>query len=164
MTWFGIKKAEFKPGFRDVKWGDAPAPGMSGLHEMVHFAVRNRKLVFGLGVTLFMLLFAAIGPAFARHPALEYGGNLSAAPTTHGGYWFGTTLLGQDVYAQFVTGLRLAFIVGALGGAIASIVGSPSVMQITSGMSEAADSKMASPAKAGGTKIMETLARGIGPR
>jgi len=100
-----------------------PAPAMSSLREMVHFAVRNRKLVFGLGVTSFMLLFALVGPLFAQHPALEFGGYLSSPPTTHDGYWFGTTLLGQDVYAQFVNGLRLAFIVGALGGGIAAIVG-----------------------------------------
>ena len=59
----------------------------------------------------------------AQHPPLEFGGNLSVAPTTKDGYWFGTTLLGQDVYAQFVNGLRLAFIVGALGGGIAAVVG-----------------------------------------
>jgi peptide/nickel transport system permease protein len=101
----------------------SPAPAMSSLRETVHFAVRNKKLVFGLGVTFCMLLFATVGPAFARHPALEYGGKLGLAPTTYDGYWFGTTLLGQDVYAQFVNGLRLAFIVGALGGGIAAIVG-----------------------------------------
>lgn len=100
-----------------------PALAMSSLREMVHFAVRNRKLVFGLGVTSFMLLVALVGPLFAQHPALEFGGYLSSPPTTHDGYWFGTTLLGQDVYAQFVNGLRLAFIVGALGGGIAAIVG-----------------------------------------
>jgi peptide/nickel transport system permease protein len=100
-----------------------PAPAMSSLRETVHFALRNKKLVFGLGVTCSMLLLAIVGPAFAQHPALEYGGQLSMAPTTHDGYWFGTTLLGQDVYAQFVNGLRLAFIVGALGGGIAAIIG-----------------------------------------
>jgi peptide/nickel transport system permease protein len=103
----------------------APTPGhrMSGLHEMIHFAVGNRKLVFGLGITLAMLLFAVVGPVLAHHPPLEYGGQLSLAPTTKSGYWFGTTLLGQDVYAQFVNGLRLAFIVGALGGGIAAVIG-----------------------------------------
>jgi peptide/nickel transport system permease protein len=100
-----------------------PVPAMSSLRESVHFAVRNRKLVFGLGVTFLMLLFAIVGPWFAQHPALQYGGDLSWAPTTHDGYWFGTTLLGQDVYAQFVNGLRLAFIVGSLGGGIAAIIG-----------------------------------------
>jgi len=93
------------------------------LREMLHFALRNRKLVIGTSIALAMLLFAVVGPLFARHPALEYGGKLSIAPTTKDGYWFGTTLLGQDVYAQFVTGLRLAFTVGALGGGIAAAVG-----------------------------------------
>jgi peptide/nickel transport system permease protein len=97
-------------------------PG-SALRETLHFALANRKLVVGVTITLGMLLFALVGPLFARHPALEYGGKLSLAPTTHGGYWFGTTLLGQDVYAQFVNGLRLAFTVGALGGGIAAAVG-----------------------------------------
>ncbi len=101
----------------------AAAPRMSGLREMLHFAVRNRKLVVGLGITLSMLLFAVVGPFLAHHPPLEYGGKLSWAPTTRDGYWFGTTLLGQDVYSQFVTALRLAFLVGALGGGIAAIVG-----------------------------------------
>jgi peptide/nickel transport system permease protein len=96
---------------------------MGALREMVHFAVRNRKLVIGFGITFALLVFALVGPLFARHPALEYGGVLSHAPTTEKGYWFGTTLLGQDVYAQFVNGLRLAFIVGALGGGIAAAIG-----------------------------------------
>ena len=96
---------------------------MSGLRESLHFALRNRKLVFGAAITAAMLLFAAFGPLFARHAPLAYGGVLGAHPTTHDGYWFGTTLLGQDVYAQFVNGLRLAFIVGALGGGIAAGIG-----------------------------------------
>jgi peptide/nickel transport system permease protein len=104
----------------------APAPAvpvMSGFRETMYFALRNKKLVFGLSVTLGMLLFAILGPFLAQHPPLEFGGHLSVAPTTQDGYWFGSTLLGQDVYAQFVQGLRLAFIVGALGGGIAAIIG-----------------------------------------
>jgi peptide/nickel transport system permease protein len=101
---------------------EAP-PEISGTRETLYFALRNRKLVIGLGVTLFMLLFALVGPLLAQHPPLEYGGVLSHAPTTYHGYWFGTTLLGQDVYAQFVNGLQLAFLVGLLGGAIAAGVG-----------------------------------------
>lgn len=96
---------------------------MSGLRESLHFALRNRKLVFGSSLASAMLLFAVFGPLFARHAPLAYGGDMSVRPTTHNGYWFGTTLLGQDVYAQFVNGLRLAFIVGALGGGIAAGIG-----------------------------------------
>ena len=93
------------------------------MRESLHFARANRKLVVGTGIVGAMLLFALIGPLVAQHPALEYGGRLSWSPTTADGHWFGTTLQGQDVYAQFVNGLRLAFEVGALGGGIAAAVG-----------------------------------------
>jgi peptide/nickel transport system permease protein len=95
----------------------------AALRETLHFALRNRKLVFGSAVVGGLLLFAIVGPFFARHDALAYGGRLSWGPTTDEGYWFGTTLLGQDVYAQFVTGLRLAFTVGLIGGGIAAGIG-----------------------------------------
>jgi peptide/nickel transport system permease protein len=96
---------------------------MSGLQETLHFALRNRKLVFGLSMVAGLLLFALIGPFIAQHGPLGYSYQLAIAPTTKGGYWFGTTLQGQDVFSQFVTGLRLAFIVGALGGGIAAVIG-----------------------------------------
>jgi peptide/nickel transport system permease protein len=96
---------------------------MSSFRESLHFAFRNKKLVFGLSMTTALLLLAIIGPFIAQHGPLDYGGRLSIAPTTKGGYWMGTTLQGQDVFAQFVIGLRLAFIVGALGGGIAAVIG-----------------------------------------
>ena len=99
------------------------AQPMSGFRESLHFALRNKKLLFGLSMTSALLLIALVGPFVAQHGPLEYAGQLSQAPTTKGGYWFGTTLQGQDVFAQFVTGLRLAFIVGALGGGIAAAIG-----------------------------------------
>ncbi len=104
---------------------EAPAPvrPMSGFREALHFALRNQKLVFGLSVTSGLLLIAIIGPFIAQHGPLVYGSDLALAPTTQGGHWLGTTLQGQDVFAQFVTGLRLAFIVGAVGGGIAACIG-----------------------------------------
>jgi peptide/nickel transport system permease protein len=98
------------------------APRMGAFRESLHFALRNRKFVVGFAVVSFLLLVAIVGPLIARNPPLEYGGQLSLSPTTKGGYWFGTTLFGQDVFAQFATGLRLAFIVGALGGGIAAVI------------------------------------------
>jgi peptide/nickel transport system permease protein len=99
-----------------------PGRQMGAFRESLHFAMRNRKFVFGFGVTAFMLLFAIVGPLLAQHPPLEYGGQLSLAPTMKDGYWFGTTLFGQDVFAQFANGLRLAFIVGFVGGGIAAVI------------------------------------------
>jgi peptide/nickel transport system permease protein len=99
------------------------AQPMSSFRETLHFAFRNPRLVFGLSMTTALLVIALVGPFLAQHGPLEYGGQLSLAPTTKDGYWFGTTLQGQDVFAQFVTGLRLAFVVGALGGGIAAFIG-----------------------------------------
>jgi peptide/nickel transport system permease protein len=100
-----------------------PDAAEGALRESLHFAIRNTKLVVGSAILLSFLAFAFIGPLFAQHPPLAYGGVLSSPPTIKDGYWLGTTLLGQDVYAQFVNGLRLAFLVGALGGGIAALVG-----------------------------------------
>src|SRR5690606_28312740 len=38
-------------------------------------------------------------------------------------YWMGTTMFGQDVFAQFLYGLRATFLVGVLGGGLAAIIG-----------------------------------------
>jgi peptide/nickel transport system permease protein len=96
---------------------------MGAFRETMHFALRNRKLVFGACIVGGMLVLAIFGPFFAKHDALAYGGRLGWSPTTNEGYWFGTTLLGQDVFAQFVTGLRLAFTAGLIGGGIAAAIG-----------------------------------------
>jgi peptide/nickel transport system permease protein len=53
----------------------------------------------------------------AQHPPLEFSGPTDQRPSSE--YWFGTTSFGQDVFSQFVHGLRAAFLVGALGGGIA---------------------------------------------
>jgi peptide/nickel transport system permease protein len=109
----------------DAAQVEAPpiAQPMSEFRETLHFALRNKKLLFGLSMTTALLLFAIIGPYIAQYGPLTYTGALSLAPTTEHGHWFGTTLQGQDVFAQFATGLRLAFIVGALGGGIAALIG-----------------------------------------
>jgi peptide/nickel transport system permease protein len=68
-----------------------------------------------------MLLLALVGPALTAHTPLAFTGPTDARPS--GVYWFGTTSFGQDVFAQFVYGLRAAFLVGAIGGGIAAVVG-----------------------------------------
>lgn len=90
--------------------------------EFLYFALRNRKLRVGLGVILFFLLLAIVGPFFARYKPFDYVNPLGAEPPSSR-YWFGTTFFGQDVYAQFVLGLRATFLVGAIGGGIATLLG-----------------------------------------
>jgi peptide/nickel transport system permease protein len=89
--------------------------------ETLYFAFRNRKLVFGLSVVLFFLLVAVIGPMLTDADPFEFGYPLGEPPNSE--RWLGTTSAGQDVYSQFVYGLRSSFIVGAIAGCVAAALG-----------------------------------------
>jgi peptide/nickel transport system permease protein len=105
----------------------ATVPGVATVHaapvrrEALHFALRNKKLVGGFAVVLFFLLLALLGPLFTGDDPLEYVGPGSASPS--GEYLFGTTTFGQDVFSQFVHGLRATFFVGAVAALIAGVLG-----------------------------------------
>jgi peptide/nickel transport system permease protein len=89
--------------------------------EALYFARRNRKLLLGLGVVLAFLVVAAVGPLLTDHGPNEYVGPPAQRPSST--WWFGTTMFGQDVFAQFAHGLRSTFLVGLLGGGLAAIIG-----------------------------------------
>ncbi|MFC7327423.1 ABC transporter permease [Marinactinospora rubrisoli] len=86
-----------------------------------YFALRNRKLVGGLAVVALLLLAGAAAPLLTGHPPNAEVGPPNRPPSAE--YWFGTTNFGQDVFSQFVYGLRATFLVGALGGGIAAVAG-----------------------------------------
>jgi peptide/nickel transport system permease protein len=89
--------------------------------ELLYFAFRNAKFVIGLGIVLAFLVLAIVGPYLTDSTPLEFSGPTDQPPSSE--YWFGTTSFGQDVFAQFVYGLRAAFLVGALGGGLAAVLG-----------------------------------------
>jgi peptide/nickel transport system permease protein len=89
--------------------------------EALWFARRNRKLLLGATVVLAFLAVAAVGPLLTDHGPNEYVGPPAQRPSAD--WWFGTTMFGQDVFAQFAHGLRSTFLVGLLGGGLAAIVG-----------------------------------------
>jgi peptide/nickel transport system permease protein len=97
--------------------GEDPRRGRDALH----FAVRNPKLLAGLSVLVVLVLVAIIGPFFVHDRPNEYIGPQYSPPSAD--HWFGTTSFGQDVFTQFVHGLRSTFTVGALGGGIAAVLG-----------------------------------------
>jgi peptide/nickel transport system permease protein len=99
----------------------APVTAMRASREALYFARRNRKLVAGLTVVLLFLLVAAVGPLLTDHGPNEYVGPPAQRPSAR--YWFGTTMFGQDVFAQFTHGLRSTFLVGLLGGGLAALIG-----------------------------------------
>ncbi|GAA4081566.1 ABC transporter permease [Nonomuraea soli] len=90
--------------------------------DWLHFAVRNKKLVIGTLIILLFLCIGVFGPLLARSgSAYDFVGPRMEPPSSE--FWFGTTLFGQDIFAQFVYGVRNAFMVGLFGGGVAAIVG-----------------------------------------
>jgi peptide/nickel transport system permease protein len=89
--------------------------------EILYFALRNKKLVAGLIVVLAFLVLALVGPGLTNKDPLDFAGTPAQAPSSDA--WFGTTSSGQDVFAQFVYGLRASFLVGVIGGGLAAIIG-----------------------------------------
>ncbi len=89
--------------------------------EALHFAFHNTKLVIGLTVVLAFLLLAIVGPWLTDGDPFEFGYPLGQPPSMD--YWLGTTSSGQDVFAQFVYGLRSSFIVGAIAALVAGTLG-----------------------------------------
>lgn len=90
-------------------------------NEFLFFAFRNKKLRVGLGIVLFFLLLAIIGPQLTDYSIDGYIGPSAQPPSET--YWFGTTTFGQDVFTQFVNGLGATFLVGIVGGSIGTAIG-----------------------------------------
>ncbi len=98
----------------------AGAPQRRRRNETLYFAFRNTKLVIGLSVVLACLVLAIVGPWLTDADPFEFGFPTGQPPSRE--YWLGTTGAGQDVYPQFVYGLRASFIVGAVAGVVASLI------------------------------------------
>ena len=90
-------------------------------NEFLYFALRNKKLRIGLGIVLFFLVLTFVGPMLTDYTPNDYIGPRNQPPSSE--YWFGTTTFGQDVFTQFVYGLYPAFLVGIIGGGLATLIG-----------------------------------------
>jgi len=89
--------------------------------EFFFFTMRNRKVQIGFTIIALFILFSIIGPYLTPYSPLAYVGPPAAPPSRK--FWFGTTTFGQDVFSQFVHGLRSSFLVGFIGGSIGTIIG-----------------------------------------
>ena len=90
--------------------------------EFLYFALKNNKLRVGLTVVLAFLALSLIGPLLTHNAPYDYVNPAGAQPPSSE-YWFGTTTFGQDVFSQFVYGLRATFLVGAIGGGLGTLLG-----------------------------------------
>lgn len=90
-------------------------------NEFLYFALRNNKLRIGLTIILLFLALALFGPSLTQYGPQEYATSGAKPPSAE--FWFGTTTFGQDVFSQFVYGLRSTFLVGLVGGGLGTLIG-----------------------------------------
>jgi peptide/nickel transport system permease protein len=103
------------------KMNKTPTIKPKKINEFIYFASKNTKLKIGFVVVLFFLLLTFIGPLLSQYDWDAYVGPFSQAPSLK--YWLGTTAYGQDVFSQFVLGLKATFLVGVIGGGIGTLIG-----------------------------------------
>ena len=89
--------------------------------------LRRKAAVIGLFVVLFLFLMAFVGPHLDKWHYLDQDlDNALQGPSWN--HWFGTTQLGQDVFARTMRGLQKSLVIGLLTAffatGTASIVGS----------------------------------------
>ncbi|SHE35513.1 peptide/nickel transport system permease protein [Thermoanaerobacter uzonensis DSM 18761] len=92
------------------------------MKEFMYFAFKNTKFKIGLAILLFFLILAIIGPYISHYKdPLGYVSMSNLPPSREN--WLGTTTFGQDVFTQFIYGLRSTFFIGLFGGGLATIIG-----------------------------------------
>ncbi len=91
-------------------------------NEFLYFALRNKKLLIGTSIISLFLLLALFGPLLTKNSPFAFANPMGATPPSSK-YWMGTTFFGQDVFSQFVNGLRATFIVGLIGGGMGTLLG-----------------------------------------
>ncbi|HEY3345386.1 MAG TPA: ABC transporter permease [Anaerolineaceae bacterium] len=90
-------------------------------NEILFFALKNSKLKIGLSIVLFFVVMAVAGPLISHFKPLDFVAPGANQPSHD--YWLGTTALGEDVFSQLVYGLGMTFVVGILGGGLATLIG-----------------------------------------
>lgn len=95
--------------------------GPERFKEFFHYASKNTKLKIGLVVFVLLFIWGMVGPFTTEYSPRDRTELRSSAPVS--GHIFGTTSMKEDVYTQFVHGLRTAFIIGALGGTMSTLIG-----------------------------------------
>jgi peptide/nickel transport system permease protein len=125
MTVIVEPTTEGSPALEDAGKASTPTkPKATG--EFLFFALRSRKFLVSIAILGVLLLLAVLGPILDPiDPAAQAGQSHLpplAKPNFNAGQWFGTTIFGEDVFAQVSNGLRASFFVGLLGGGLAAVI------------------------------------------
>jgi peptide/nickel transport system permease protein len=91
--------------------------------RIMTFVRRHPTIVLGGALLLIMVLIAILAPYLGTvDPTALAPAKRTREPSAQ--YWFGTDMLGRDVYSRVIYGSRISLIVGFAVAALASAVGS----------------------------------------
>jgi peptide/nickel transport system permease protein len=124
--------------------GVAVAPALADLFPpvkrrrgLIGFLWRHPTIAFGGALLLLMLIMAVFAPYLATvDPTALATSQRTRAPSAE--HWFGTDMLGRDLYSRVVYGARVSLTVGFAVAALSSIIGL--AIGLISGFSRFADS------------------------
>lgn len=112
----------------DITAGTTTPPGMllrtgKVIRELMH----RPRAAIGLIIIIVMVLAALFAPWIMPHDPFEQsfdGLTLEGAPLPpNADFWFGTDLLGRDLFSRLILGTRTSLIIGVVANGVAVIVG-----------------------------------------
>jgi len=97
-----------------------PAAPARRRSDLLYYALHNKKLVLGVGLETLFVLLAILGPIISPHNTTDYFASYQPPSAQH---WLGTDNLGHDLFAEVTVGMRVSYLVGAIGALCAAFVG-----------------------------------------
>lgn len=99
----------------------SPAAAATKDVSLARIALRNRGVFWGGAILIVIAIFAVFGPLFTLDP-MELNPTNRLKPPGGAGF-FGTDMLGRDVYSRVISGAQVSLIVGLAVAAIAVAIG-----------------------------------------
>lgn len=96
------------------------SPLAQKLRTLWRLVTLNGKVTFGGAIVGFFLLLALLGPVLVRQDPTAFSSDILDPPSS--AHWLGTTLSGQDVFAQLIVGARASIALGFIAGTITTII------------------------------------------
>ncbi|WP_182262999.1 ABC transporter permease [Rhodococcus sp. UFZ-B548] len=100
-----------------------PASAASNVGEVVQWAARNWGLVLSTAIFMLAVLWALLPGVFTSFDPIAIDNSRKLLPPSSE-HWFGTDLLGRDMYARVVYGARASLLGASMAVTVAVIVGS----------------------------------------
>ncbi len=115
--------------------GAAPVAAAPRAGRVLRELMRRKLAMFGFAIIVLVVLAAIFAPFIVPHEPTEQlfdGLTLEGAPLPpNAQFWFGTDLLGRDLFSRLVYGARTSLIIGVVANGIAVVIGA--LVGITAG-------------------------------